>query len=424
MYTYLFERVPRFFVTDILLLLIILLNSNLALAENNDSIFSFKGFGTLAVTGTDTDAIGFRRDTSTSNGATKSWSIPTDSRLGLQIDANFNEDFSATAQWVLRDRSGQFFEQNLDLAFLRWNINPDLYIRLGRVSADVFMLTDHRNVGYAYPWMRPPHEFYGQIPIYHYDGLDITNKFEFGNGFLTLKLFGGYTHNQVPRFGDNKTIEQGGTIFSSSAVYNKGDWTGRLSYSQYETTHDSSGLNLLRQTLSNPVFNVLWPNIKSIVPRLRSIGTTARFSEIGVAYDDGIWLGQAEASYIDTDSSFFPSMASGYFSLGRRFSSVTLYTLLGIGKSLNNKTNIPTPLIPDPTLIALQKTLNNTFNNNIDEKSVSLGLRWDFYTNMAFKAQWSHYWLGNNGTQNWIVEPAQSPPDEVNVFSTGIDFVF
>lgn len=424
MHAYLVERAPRFFVIDLLVLLILLVNSDLAHSENNFSIFSFKSFGTLAVTGTDTDAIGFRRDTSTSHGATKSWSIPTDSRLGLQIGANFNEDFSATAQWVLRDRSGQFFEQNLDLAFLRWNISPDLYIRLGRVSPDVFMLTDHRNVGYAYPWMRPPHEFYGQVPIYHYDGLDITKKFELGDGFLTLKLFGGYTHNQVPNFVDLKTIEQGGTIFSSSAVYNTGDWTGRLSYSQYDIAHDSSDLNLLRQTLSNPVFNIIWPNIKSIVPRLRSIGTTARFSELGVAYDDGIWLGQAEASYIDTDSSFFPSMASGYFSFGRRISSLTIYSLLGIGKSLNNKTNIPNPLIPDPTLVALQKTLSNTFNNNIDEKSVSLGLRWDFYTNMAFKVEWDHYWLGNNGSQNWIGYPAQTPPNEVNVFSTGIDFVF
>ncbi len=424
MHTYFLERVPLFSYKSVLVLLFVWLNSNLAFAENSDSIFSFKGFGTLAVTGTDTDAIGFRRDTSTSHGATKSWSIPTDSRLGLQIDANFNDDFSATAQWVLRDRSGQFFEQNLDLAFLRWNINPDFYIRLGRVSPDIFLLTDHRNVGYAYPWMRSPHEFYGPLPIYHYDGLDITKKIELGDGFLTLKLFGGYSHNQVPRFGDNITIEQGGTIFSSSAVYNKGDWTSRLSYSQYDVTHDSSGLNLLRQTLSNPVVNFIWPDIKSVVPRLQSIGTTVRFSEIGVAYDDGFWLGQAEASYIDTDSSFFPSMANGYFSLGRRFSSLTLYTLLGISKSLNNKTNIPKLLFPDPTLVALQKTLNNTFNNNIDEKSISLGLRWDFYTNMAFKVQWSHYWLGNNGTQNWIADPAQSPPDEVNVFSTGIDFVF
>lgn len=412
----------------ILILLLISITSGikLAIADNVNPSFSFKGFGTLAVTGTDTDAIGFRRDTSTSHGANKSWSIPTDSRLGLQVDTTFNESISATAQWTLRDRTGQFFEQNLDLAFLRWNIQPDFYIRLGRVSTDVFMLTDHRNVGYAYPWMRPPHEFYGHIPIYHYDGLDITKKFELDNGFLTLKFFGGYTFNQLPRYGDNETIEQAGTIFSGSAVYSKGDWTGRISYSQYETTYDSTSADLgrLRQTLLNPTFNLIWPGINKIALNLKNVGSITRFSELGVAYDDGIWLGQAEANYTDTTSSFFQTMASGYLSLGRRFSTVTLYTLLGISKSLNGKTIIPNPLIPDPQLLALQKSLNNNLNNNIDEKSVSLGLRWDFYSNMAFKFQWSHYWLGNNGSQNWIVNPAQTQPSQVNVFSTGIDFVF
>lgn len=424
MHTYFLERVPLFSYKSVLILLFVWLNSNLAFAENSGSIFSFKGFGTFAVTGTDTDAIGFRRDTSTIHGATKSLSIPTDSRLGLQIDANFNEALSATAQWTLRDRTGQFFEQNLDLAFLRWNIRPDLYIRFGRVSTDVFMLSDHRNVGYAYPWMRPPHEFYGQIPIYHYDGIDITKKLELDGGYLTLKLFGGYTFNQLSSFVEKNVFDQGGTVFSSSAVYERGDWKGRLSYSQYDITNDSSNLNLLKETLLNPVFNLIWPDIKTIVPRIKTIGTTARFSEIGIAYDDGIWLGQAEATYIDTDSSFFPTVGSGYFSLGRRFSSFTFYTLLGISKTLTNKINIPNPLIPDPRLLSLQQTLNKTFNNNIDEKSISLGLRWDFYTNMALKAQWSHYWLGNNGTQNWVQDPAQSAPNQVNVFSAGIDFVF
>jgi hypothetical protein len=405
------------------LLSAVLGQANVTYAEQGYPAFSVKGFGTLAVTGTDTDAIGFRRDITTVHGATKSWSIPTDSRLGLQIEAKFNEDFSATTQWVLRERTGQFFEQNLDMAFLRWNIKPDFYVRFGRVSTDAFMLSDYRNVGYAYPWMRPPHEFYGHIPIYHYDGIDITKKLELDGGYLTMRLFGGYTFNQIPSFVDNKVIEQGGTIFRGSAIYEKGDWKGRLSYSQYDVRSDTSNDNILKEALLNPAFNVIWPDIKSLVPRLKTVGTIARFSALGVSYDDGIWLGQAEASYIDTDSAFFPSMGSGYLSLGRRFSSLTFYTLLGIGKTLD-KVNIPKPLIPNARLLPLQQVLNKTLNNDIDEKSISLGLRWDFYTNMAFKAQWSHYWLGNNGTRTWIQDQSATPPDQVNVLSVGIDFVF
>lgn len=407
-------------------LLLVLLHANPAFAERMNSIFSFKAFGTLAATGTDTDAIGFRRDTSTAKGTTRSWDILTDSRLGLQIDARFDEALSATVQWTLRDRAGRMLEQNLDLAFLRWNIQPDLSVRLGRVSTDVFMLSDHRNVGYAYPWMRPPHEFYAQIPIYHWDGLEIAKKIELDGGYLTLKAFGGYTSNQVPSYVELRTFEQSGTIFSGSAVYDKGDWKGRISYSQYEVTSDSSAaeLNRLQNTLANPEFDLVWPHVKSLAPLLKTVGSIARFSEIGAAYDDGTWLAQAEASYIDTDNAFFPSMASGYLSLGRRFSSLTLYTLMGMAKTLGGNVTVPDPLFPDPGLVSLQQVLNQSLNNRIDEQSLSLGVRWDFYTNMAFKAQWSHFWLGSDGTQNWITHPAQTSPGQVNVFSVGIDFIF
>ncbi len=407
-----------------LFIFIVSVPTNIAHAEQEDTIFSFKGFGTLAVTGTDTDAIGFRRDISTARGATTSWSIPTDSRLGLQIDANFNEHFSATGQWVLRDRSGQFFEQNLDLAFLRWNIRPDLVVRIGRVSPDIFMLSDHRNVSYAYPWMRPPHEFYGFIPFYHFDGIDITKKFELDGGLLTLKLFGGYSFYQL-QLSETRKNDQGGAVFSSSAIYEKGDWKGRISYFQLDISHLSPE-NPIRNTLLNPAFNVVWPTIKSVEPLFNFNGTTIRYGALGFAYDDGIWQGQAEASYVDSGNHpLFPNRGSGYLSLGRRFSSVTLTTLLGISKSFDRNIKVPNPLLPDPSLLTLQKGLDNAINNNgVDEKSISLGLRWDFYTNMAFKAQWSHYWLGDNGTQNWVEDPVQTPPDEANVISVGIDFVF
>ncbi len=398
--------------------------ANVAQAELSPH-FSFKGFGTFAVTGTDTDAIGFRRDTSTARGATKSWSIPTDSRLGFQLDADFNEDFSATAQWVLRDRSGQFFEQNLDLAFLRWNISPDLYVRFGRVSPDVFMMTDHRNVGYAYPWMRSPHEFYGYIPIYHWDGIDITKKTEFDGGFLTLKVFGGYAFTQVNA--PNKMLfDQGSAVFSTSLVYEKGDWTGRAAYSHIDLNHLSPKNPLEEIIASTPAIDMVWPGVKAFTPLLKFTGTTFNYSALGLKYDDGLWLGQAEASYVDSGNHpFVPNVASGYLSLGRRISSFTMYSLLGISKSFQRNFDIPNPRVPDPQLLILKNELSNTLNNNgIDEKSVSLGLRWDFYTNMALKAQWSHYWLGKNGTQNWVEDPVQSAPSEVNVFSVGMDFVF
>jgi hypothetical protein len=90
-------------------------------------------------------------------------------------------------QWVARNHAGAFFEQNLEWAYLRWRPWNDLDLRVGRLGLDVFLLSDYRNVGYAYPWMRPPQEFYAPLFPYHLDGADIAQRFHLGEGFLTLK---------------------------------------------------------------------------------------------------------------------------------------------------------------------------------------------------------------------------------------------
>jgi hypothetical protein len=149
------------------------------------------------------------------------------------------------------------------------------------------------------------------------------------------------------------------------------------------------------------------------------------FNSIGLTYDDGLWLAQMEASYIHSELSVYPSVASGYFSAGRRFGKVTLYSLLGISESLNDRVNVSNPLFPDPAVIQLRNAADQALNyNGVDEKSVSIGLRWDVHEHIALKTQLSHYWLGNNGAALWL-KPASGPtPDTVNVWSVGMDFVF
>jgi hypothetical protein len=61
----------------------------------------------------------------------------------------------------------------------------------------------------------------------------------------------------------------------------------------------------------------------------------------------------------------------------------------------------------------------------VDEKSLSLGLRWDVGEHIALKTQWSYYWLGQNGPALWRTPASGGPtPDAVNVWSVGMDFVF
>ncbi|MBS1212003.1 MAG: hypothetical protein H6R26_619 [Proteobacteria bacterium] len=386
--------------------------------------WTIKGFGTFSTSGTDTDRLEFVRDNTQASGVTRGWGVNIDSRLGLQLDMDFSQSLHGAVQWVARDHAGNFFEQNLDWAFVRWRATADLDLRVGRLGLDTYMLSDYRNVGYAYPWIRPPHEFYSGQVVYHFDGADVTEKLALGEGYLTVKGFGGYSFLQVP-VGQSPSVDQGVVVAGGSLAYEYESWRARLGYAHYRTQMEAEPLQPLFAALQDPLVNVAWPGASSLVKNLSNEGKHLHYMSIGLAYDDGTWLAQAEGSYIDSNLVVFPSVAAGYLSLGRRFGQVTVFSLLGIAKNSVDSVKVPPLQLPVPEVAALRATVDDLLKGNgVDEKSVSLGARWDVYENIALKAQWSHYWLGQNGTQLWV-EPASGPtPDTVNVWSVGVDFLF
>lgn len=395
-------------------------------AEESDllSRWSISGFGSIGGIGTDTDAIGFFRNTSQTKAATKSWGATTDSRLGLQIDFKASETVHATVQWIARDHVGDFFEQNLEWAFLRWSPRNDIDIRAGRLGTDIYLLSDYSDVGYAYLWMRPPHEFYSYNPVSHFDGLDISKRYGVDTGYLTLKVFAGYTKSALRQGLDNNTTEA--PVAGANIIYNSMDWQVRFSYAYMHILNELAIDPNFRQSLSDPTLNRLLPNIREVAPHLSTQDHNMHFISLGGAYDNGTWLIQAEAAYNKTNSVFLPPQASAYLSIGRRFADVTLYTVYGIAQSFHTQVNIPDPVNSDPSLQLLHDTLDELINHNgTDEQSVSIGLRWDFYQNIAFKAQWSHYWLGTeSGAHQWERPLFGEIPDKVNVWSVGLDFIF
>ena len=401
--------------------LLLTLTTSTVIAE--DMRWSIKGFGTLGMTGTDSNKIGFRRSTTQNKDTSDSWGLLTDSRLGLQVDVDITSSLHAAIQWVARDHAGHFFEQNLDWAFLRWNFSQSSNIRLGRLGIDMFLLSDYRNVGYSYPWMRPPHEFYSNLAAYHFDGFDLNHKVHFDNDLLSIKLFAGYSFNQVPS-AFTHSVDLKSPIAGANLKLESGNWTTRIGYSYLRLISEVPNEQLVG-ALNNPSVNFGIPGINQIIPYLSLKDTNVHYYSLGAAYDDGSWITQAEASYIDSETTFYPDAASGYLSIGKRMSKVTLYSLFGISHSFQKTINIPSPAFPSPQLQSISTAVDSAINKNgINQKSISLGVRWDFHPKLALKTQYSHYWLGKNGTQFWRDTSSKEQSHQVNVWSLGIDFIF
>ncbi|MCK5829787.1 MAG: hypothetical protein KAH20_05750 [Methylococcales bacterium] len=408
-----------------------------AIADDNYPEWSIKGFGSIGFARSDNETIGFYRDRTSTQEVKKSLEITTDSRLGLQLDVDINDSFHFTTQFVVRDHAGDFFEQNLDWAFLKWNplVVEDYEIRVGRLGVDAFLLSDYRNVGYAYPWIRPPHEFYANIPLTHFDGADIKKSFYLENGELTLKLGGGYTFTKLSEYFQDFDLE--GPVLVANIIYTTGEWRFRAGYGHIWQSKnlESSLFSRIRGVLTNPATNFLIPNLNQFLPLTNINDTHLQFMSLGTAYDDGTWLVHAEASYLDEEGQQIinADVASAYLSIGRRFSDVTLYSRYGIAHSFEKKTKALdiNPLLVgtpnEPAIREINQQIIDGFNGQaIKQQSLSIGLRWDFYQKMAFKAEWTHYWLGKNGkfSSLWQHDPNENTPHHVNLVSFGIDFIF
>ncbi len=185
--------------------------------------------------------------------------------------------------------------------------------------------------------------------------------------------------------------------------------------------------------MNDPINNFLVPNLNQPSPLTSVKDTRVQFMSLGTAYDDGTWLVHAEASYVDQEGQQMinADTASAYLSIGRRFSDVTLYSRYGVIQTFHKKTEALAinPLLigspQEPAIRGLSQGIASAFNDQaIDQQSLSLGLRWDFYPKVAFKAQWTHYWLGENGASLWQHDRTKSTPNHVNLLSFGFDFIF
>jgi hypothetical protein len=399
--------------------------------------FRFNGFGTIGLTHTSApDGWGFRRDISQppNDGGTRA---DTDSRLGLQLNYTLNSQIEFVGQVLLKRRVDiSPPADSLEWAFASYKPTPDWQIRVGRTNPDAFLLSDYRNVGFAYPWVRPDVGFYGALPMYSLDGFDVTRTWSAGDARWKAKLFSGAGGTYGASDSDqpaNKLIAHNisGLTLSREAE----GLTLRAT-----ALHMRVGLNHVEnlQPLSAALQTVQNLPVPSIVAQAAALqrGLSLNpgeltYLELGTSYEGSAWLMSAELSYID--GSFAANHSTnGYASLGRRFGPVTVYGVLAASKSSGEAKAVPdwgSQLAPvlGPQLAQQVQQIGTgaALANNAqrrDQQSVSLGMRWDLNDSMALKLQWDHYHIDANGHQLW----SNGTPDaaNANVGSVVLDFIF
>lgn len=380
----------------------------------------FDGFGTLGLVYSDEDQADFVSNSLSPDGAGHSDRISpeVDSRLGLQLTAEMTPRLTAVGQVVFEQRYDDTYQPTLEWANLKYDLTEDLSVRGGRVVLPTFMTAQYRKVGYALPWVRPPQEVYAMQPVTNLDGIELSWRTRFHGFTNTLQAVYGGIDLSLP---GGAGIESRNLVSISNSL----DWGAGSLFASYATS-------LLTIEALNPLFDAFrqfGPEGERIADRYDIDEKRFDFFSLGVRYDPGQWFVQGEWS-ATRNRTFLADSRGMYLSGGYRIGTFTPYLTLARVRAASETSSPGLPLtgLPEPVasqVRQLNATLNTLLGSAPEQKSLTVGARWDFARNFALKLQFDHLDLDKGSAGVLINEqPGFRRGGSVSLVSAAVDFVF
>ncbi|QNA88079.1 hypothetical protein G4G28_05500 [Massilia sp. Dwa41.01b] len=386
------------------------------------------GFGTGALTFSNTDQAEFGRANQASGAKRNSPSTGVDSNLGLQADIGVNSWLSFTGQGLVRRDAEDDFGAELSLGFAKVRVNDHFSFRIGRTAMPTFMISDFRNVGYANNFLRAPVEMYSQVPYSALDGIDATYQQSFGDTTITGNV--GFGRSQAKIVG-GVTAEANHTT-SVNLTAEHGPFTARFSRVDAKITiTGSSNLSNLLNNLRAAGTGYRMPQLNTLADQLTPIDKDGSFTSVGLTMDWNNIVAQSEFAK-RKNNSYVTSTTSWYVMGGYRFGKVLPYFIQSKLKIDDFPTNVVPAACPagypaacTPTMATLRgyvAGLPYYGTGQGEQSTTSLGMRWDFHNSMALKAQIDRVKpaVGNG----LLINAAPGFQRDITVGAVALDFVF
>ena len=397
-------------------LLIIPMVIGKAYADDGSLLSSVKvsGFGTGALTRTNSDDVEFRRPNQAS-GAKRDWDNGVDSNIGLQADMPLGAMFSATAAGLVRKDAEEGFGGELTMAFVKAKLSNDLSIRVGRVILPAFMISEYRNVGYAHTFVRPPNELYSQVSIDSLDGADINYRMAMGETVFGAQLgvgqdtittqHGDGTHHVKAKSltAVNLTAENGPLLLRFGRIDTKltvDDWAFFTTF-----TDQIAQLGTALQI----------PQLNALSNALAVRDSKASFTSVGLGYDARNIVVQAE--YGATTTNLADSKAwyvMGAYRFGKFLPYYTHGKLKTEGKIVNT--------VPALPAFAAISAVVQALNTPVEQSTDTVGVRWDFASSAALKLQVDR--VKPKGGSGILSNAAPGFKGPLTVGTVALDFIF
>ena len=248
----------------------------------------------------------------------------------------------------------------------------------GKVKLTTFLISDYIEVGYAYPWIRPPQEVYSANPISTINGVDMLLRLNLGNVTFLFQPYYGTSQ------GSQALVPQEALVLMKPIP----PPAGSVVYADFSADR-MVGVNM---SLGTDIFTVRAGYLQTLVsaPSFNVKEDNVKFSSVGGTLDwhNVVLYGEYFQREIGGFANFaFPNQKGFYTTVGYR-----------IGKFL-----------PNVTYAKLDKNVQaGEVGKPLQQASTTLGLRYELGTGAALKleAQQIH---PENGTRGLLM----GAPEEI-----------
>ncbi len=403
--------------------------SNAAYAIDLGHDVSLKGFGTLGIVNNSTNdadfvANGFSQPRGA--GRTENLSVNPDSRLGLQMDWKALERLSFSAQAVSKQGPDNSYVPELQLGFAKFKVLSDLEIRGGRIRPPFFMQSDYLDMFYANPWIRPPTDFYNMVPLSsHMEGVDLLYRPQTGPVSWLIQPYYGTTQLSLKRGVTLNAENIAGINISASFT----DFTLRAGYTHMIFTYKDP----IFKSVAMPALDALCGLDSAVCTQRSNLALTdsgLSIVALGANWDNGDYFLTGELGKRISQNNVIDQTA-GYISAGSRLGKFTPYVTYSSMVN-NSPTSFSGGTGPYAALSnQIVTDIVSQLNYN-DQNTKTLGIRYDFYKNLALKVQWDRIDTStkngqtNTGTGLFINQTTTfgNNNNAIDLFSTSVDFVF
>ncbi len=354
-------------------------------------------------------------------GITNDLTFETDTRFGLQISSDVTEDMSVVAQILGTGVNGNF-NAIIEWAYIDYEIHDVASIHVGKIKQPVYLVNDYVEVGYAYPWIRPPSEVYYQNnPLNTVNGIELLLQLPVGPGTLSFQPYLGSNRDDIPN--------AQGAFFEAENIYGLD-----IKYSGRGYTVHASNFRCEVNTTGN--FTLEGTGVGDVAVDLNGKGD-CDVTAAGLTLDLANVVVYAEWTKRTTDDTLsrpFGDQEGWYTTLGYRFGKWMPHITFA---SIDGEASTVTPGAVEVTSTGGPIPEGTTFNFPVAiQTSITAGLRYEVNDSAALKIEYqvvdveddpaeladanqqANYGLFNTDFTK------QSPTDKVSIISVALDVIF